>query len=481
VRENTATRAIAGGVAAIERRDFDAMAPMFCEAFEEVHHPTGSTYGREQALASVQRLLRSSDATYRVESLAVLGDHLMLGRRRIHASATGGGRFDVGEYENDTLALMEVDQHGLYRSHEVFAPDKLGDAIVRLYERYAELLPEGPERSRIAATSRAIATQLGPLGYERFVSAVDAAVKYIDHRRLVGAGSFDGAQEFRDAFRALFESAGQMTNRVDDILALRTDALVVRVLNLGTERAGGGTYERPFLVVSVLGGDGLITQVEAFDADREAEALARFDELAVPPPKPRALRRVRPNATRAFFDACLAALESRDAGALDRLHAESMEAVLHPLGTTLTRGETLDWWRLFLGDGGEAFHSETIATLGGSLALARQSWSGAASNDATFAVGAFQRDSFALIEVDARGRAERIEVFAADKLGDALVRLYERRAELLPAGPERDRAATIARSAAALQGPLDLDRLAGVMAPDVQFVDHRIVGVGCVQ
>ena len=37
------------------------------------------------------------------------------------------------------------------------AVEHLGDAIVRLYERYAELLPDGPEQARAAATAHSVA------------------------------------------------------------------------------------------------------------------------------------------------------------------------------------------------------------------------------------------------------------------------------------------------------------------------------------
>ena len=40
---------------------------------------------------------------------------------------------------------------------EIFAADHLGDAIARLYERYAEQLPEGPERERAAVAALAVA------------------------------------------------------------------------------------------------------------------------------------------------------------------------------------------------------------------------------------------------------------------------------------------------------------------------------------
>ena len=51
-------------------------------------------------------------------------------------------------------------------------------------------------------------------------------------------------------------------------------------------RAGGGAYERQFLILWVFGAHGLLTCVEWFDADREEEALARFDEIVDPSASP---------------------------------------------------------------------------------------------------------------------------------------------------------------------------------------------------
>jgi hypothetical protein len=79
--------------------------------------------------------------------------------------------------------------------------------------------------------------------------------------------------------RALLELVENYTQRFDDIVALRPDALLVRWTNSGTLRATGGTYERRLLLLWVFGPDGLVTYMEQFDADRDAEALARFDEL----------------------------------------------------------------------------------------------------------------------------------------------------------------------------------------------------------
>lgn len=48
-------------------------------------------------------------------------------------------------------------------------------------------------------------------------------------------------------------------------------------------KAPDGAFERIFLVLADFGGDGLMTRVEWFEADHEAEALARFEALAPEP------------------------------------------------------------------------------------------------------------------------------------------------------------------------------------------------------
>src|SRR5262249_21376861 len=69
------------------------------------------------------------------------------------------------------------------------------------------------------------------------------------------------------------------TQRVDDVVAMRSDALLMHLTTSGIDRASGGRYERGFLTLHVFGADGRRTRLEDFDADREDQALARFDEL----------------------------------------------------------------------------------------------------------------------------------------------------------------------------------------------------------
>ena len=92
-----------------------------------------------------------------------------------------------------------------------------------------------------------------------------------------------GVEAVVGAVRALLELTADWTVRIDDILALRPDARVIRWTNLGTDRHGGA-FERRLCQLFVFGGDGLVTRWEQFDAEQDTEALARFDEIGTGAP-----------------------------------------------------------------------------------------------------------------------------------------------------------------------------------------------------
>src|SRR5262249_49795136 len=155
---------------------------------------------REGTLRGFRSLLAAREPAYWQEPLASLGDALALSRVGWSASALVGGNFDVGAYETDGIYVVEVDAHGRRRRTERFLVGRLGDAVARLYERYAELLPEGPARNRAAATARLVAVlREAP---ERWPFAPD--VEFVDHR-LVGLGSVHGAESLVRAVHALDE------------------------------------------------------------------------------------------------------------------------------------------------------------------------------------------------------------------------------------------------------------------------------------
>src|SRR5262245_51723416 len=338
------------------------------------------------------------DPKFHCEPLATLGDCLALCGRSVSASGTAGRTVDVDHYEKEEVHLVEVDAEGRYRSSEVFATSHLGDAVVRLYERYAQLLPEGPARARAAATVRSVAAMPGPVELDRLAGAYAPAVEVVDHR-ILGTWSAHGAEELLRHWRSWFDLA-DVTIRFDDILGARPDALLWRATSFGTDRAGGGAWEAQILRLLVFGADGHVTRSEMFDVDGEAEALARFDELTSEPslarfvvpsrPVKKSVRRVRQNAATANAARVEAAIAARDFDGIAACFADLCEVIDHANGATYDREGTLTTWRSLLRVRDATYRQEPLATLGDSLALCRQCTSAPGVAGKRFDVGAYE-------------------------------------------------------------------------------------------
>src|SRR5262249_645634 len=149
--------------------------------------------------------IEAPDGELAFEPLATLGDALALFRQRVSASAATGKKFDFGPYEVELFALLEVDGEGRRRLTEVFAIERLGDAVARLYQRYAEILPDGPVRARAAATARSVAAVLNRLrDPDVYATVLAPAVEFIDHQP-VGLPPGRGAKAFLRGLRTLIE------------------------------------------------------------------------------------------------------------------------------------------------------------------------------------------------------------------------------------------------------------------------------------
>src|SRR5262249_14863894 len=308
------------------------------------------------------------------------------------------------------------------------------DAVARLYERYSELLPDGPARARAAATARSVAAFFGPPDIDRYATAIGPDVEMVHHRGLVGQGSSRGRAAWLRVFRVILETAHQTTG-VEDILALTPQACLVRWKVSGTDRVTGGAFETTYLMLAVFGPDGLMARQEWFAPGHEDEALARFDELVTEPAAVHPVqRRVRPNAAAAFAARVDAAIAARDADALSAVLAPGGESLEHTTGGTSDGGGVLRSLRYLPRPQEPTRRHEPLATLADSLGLFRQSTSARGFAGGTFDVGAYEKEIVSLQEVDAQGRW-RAEAFTIDHLGDAIARLYARYAELLADGP----------------------------------------------
>jgi len=480
VRPNAATAHATRLEAAAAARDFAAFKSQFADGAQVVHHPTGTTFDESRNFPDLEWLLQAPTFEFEHRPVATLGDSLALCRASMSFSSLQSTDFDLGASVNDWFLLIEVDASGRRRRSELFANDRLGNAIVRLYERYAESLPDGPTRERAAATARSIGT-LVPVGASsdpsRMRAAVSEDVAHVDHRRTVGLGEQRGFEAFLRANEALRALSSDFRLRIDDALDLRSNLSLVRVTTSGTDRASGGAFERAFLLLLAFGSDGLVSRWEQFDVDRDGEALARFDELTAESRKPRLARRVRPNAATANAARLDAAAAARDFAALKDQFADGAQVVHHPTGTTFEESRNLPDLERLLQVPVFEFENRPIATLGDSLALLRASTSFSGAVEGTgFDFGEVANEWLLLTEVDAAGRRRHSEFFAVDRLGDAIVRLYERYAELQPEGAARDAAANVARSMRAMLEAPDIELLSQSFAPDIELVDKRTLG-----
>src|SRR5206468_12312138 len=169
----------------------------------------------------------------------------------------------------------------------------------------------------------------------------------VDHRTL-GTFSADGADALLLGLSSWFDLVADIIMRSDEIFSLQPDALLLRWNFVGIDRAGGGALERPFIWLLVFGNDGLLARYEAFDTDRPADALARFDELTAEPSAVRRAtaparsaerhaRRVRPNSATANAARTDAAIIARVAVAIADLFPDDADVLEHPTGTIFER------------------------------------------------------------------------------------------------------------------------------------------------
>jgi ketosteroid isomerase-like protein len=412
-------------------------------------------------------LLGAERPALRYEPLASLGDSLALFHESISASAVKGGELDVGGYEHASVQLLEADAAGRMLRSEAFTVDRLGEAIVRLYERYAELLPEGPTRARAAARARSFATQLVRLASERYANTLAPDVECVDHR-VLGTWSARGAEAVMRNLGSLPVLAHGISMCIDDVLRLEHDALLVRGQARGTDRVGGGVFETtPMLAVVIAGDDGRLTRIEVFDVDRKADALARFDELSA-----HRAPRIQNAASRAT-EGFRAAFEARDWAGVAALIASGFRQSdrRKTAQIEMDREGYLAGLRFLFDVAAPAYTCELLATRGDRLALSRAVLRGAGAE-----VGPFESELLALVEVDEEGRQLGRVTFDAGDLDAAYAELDARyvagEAAPFPAVAAGGRAFVAAATAR------DWDALSALLAPDLVVDDHRPLGWG---
>jgi hypothetical protein len=490
-RPNAVTASAARLEGAITACDADVLANAWSEDFECVDHTTGAAFGRKAVTATWRSLLAAENRSCRYEPLATLGDSLALLRFSRSGSSITFDQFDVGAFEVTEIHLLEGDAAGRLRRAEIFAADRLEDAVARLYVRFTELLPDTPspgrsgaqaalERERAAAIARSFAA-LVIVDPDRRRMAVAPDIEHVDWRT-AGTGTMHGAEAFVRRAAALIELSEGFLMRIDDILALRSDALLAHVTSSGTDRASGGAFERLYLWLVVSGADGLAVRIEVFDSDRDAEALARFDdlvlnqveELAAPPARFADLEpdplRIPPNAATRAFERRMEASNAGDWEALESLCAPTLvyEDRRRLIRTTGDRDMFIAHCKWVGSRGAVRVARTVLATAGDSSALMHLRWTGARDGPS------IEIEQLCVWEVDVERRIVAIIGFDPDDRRAASKEMLQRYA--------RSAAARCVPAAAfeayrALNDH-DLDRFRATLHDDFVFDDRRRTGVG---
>ncbi len=472
---------IEGIEAGFGARDRDALERLLSEPLQTIEHPTGVTYGREGQLESIDRMLDLPNLDFRLEALATLGDGLCLARRRVRASGKQGGRFDVADYEMDHLVLTDVVEDGVWRS-EVFSVERFGAAVVRLYERHGERLGAGPEAVRSAGIARAVAAIDAPVDVGRLPGAYARDLTLADHR-VLATWSCASRDELANHFGHQLELVDNFTGRIDDVLALGPAMLLAHVTYHGIGRDSGGPFENRICVLYRFGDDGRVAAIDCYEAEREADALARFDELTADSSERHATdrpsrRTVRANAATRISEGFLRTINARDAAALEDLLAEDLRVRAPPDGASYAGARVH-------GHVARRLQGEAPRVRAGGAREPRRSHGGTPPPCHCRRCARLQRwrtsggrssTRSSCVEADAFGKCRRMDLYAPEKLGDAIVRLYEGYAAGLPQGAARTRAAGIAASMMTYNGAIDLDRVAAVTDPSSSNVDHRVFG-----
>ncbi len=483
IQPNLASESTKRAVQEMAAKNWDAVRARLHDDLVEIDHSTGASMGPDDLISSLQLLFYGDQPSYQFEPLATLGPHLLLGLRHIRSSGAKGKHFDVGEYAHTSVTLTESDDESRMRYAEVFAENKLGEAMVRMHERYAGSLPEGPLRQQALNRVETLRAVCGALDVDRMAQYIAADVQHFDHR-LAGVGELSGAAAMVNSLRVMIHEMSEHTaGQIIDVRAYTPDTSLLLYESTGVERRSGGRWQRQVWELTRCNSEGLIVHWERFDPEKVDEALARFAELTAAtqavqgqPARERigvTLRSgVKPNAMTGFMEDFVAALKRRDFDWLRSMFADSYREIDHPTGSTIdNQGTIASLERLFRSED-PYYQVEVLATLGESLQLGKHVFGASSASSKNFDVGAYEN-----VRIQIDDRNEGCEVFDAKHLADAIGRLYERYAQALPDGPERKTALAISTLCTFGQS-WDLELISAHLAADIQYVDNRHAGMG---
>ncbi|MGV0794921.1 BTAD domain-containing putative transcriptional regulator [Mycolicibacterium sp. XJ1819] len=347
-------------------------------------------------------------------------------------------------FQVDLLQLLEIGADERITAIVTFDPDDLEAALTELDARFlaGEAAPHAQMWSRVAEAYAALMRRELPATTPDWVD--------IDHRRLAPVETGYLAAYVRDAQSLWGAIYIEAVHRLSD-----AGAVVTRAID-ATSMDGFDAEWREIDLLTFE--DDRISRLEIFDEADLATAIARFDEIARPAPRPE-------NAATRVYERFNAHLMARNWDAMSALMTDDAcnddrRRVVNA-GVQRGRDALLADLRQIVAVGARHHESTVVATRGQSLALTRTRVSGGDQAES------FGLEMLTVIEIEADGRITEGVTFDLDDM-DAAIEELDARYAAGEALPHAAMWTSIARAYAAFN-----QHQLPATTPDWVNIDHR--------
>jgi ketosteroid isomerase-like protein len=319
--------------AALNGQDVDAIAATAADDLQGFDHSLHASFDRNAYVADLSRTVRMPGYHLDLRIEAAVGvRHGVFGAEVSYPHGSQRGPWaDIGDATNSQKVAVRTDDVGRITRVEWFPSDDLLAALARAEEMYVE--NEATGAARLAGERRLrvwrAAMAYGRNDWEGLAAGYAPDVEWIDHRATASAPPLHGRDAAVAFQRTIDDYAAQKRYVVDAIESMDDDAIVASVRISGID-VDGGPFDLPFVVVIILGDDG-ITRYELFEAGHIDAALARLEEIRSLPATPLAAAAAGTNA----------AIAGGDVDALAQYYADDLVLVDHLSHTTLDREHVL--------------------------------------------------------------------------------------------------------------------------------------------
>jgi hypothetical protein len=271
--ENAIARVLERVVDAFDRRDPQRYLALFADDCTYEDRRKGLRDQGSIRPDYAQTVTFGADAGWQAEfeTIAVRGEHLMLGRATFRDQSEAGSPVTV-----EALNIGSIDDDELISWFAVLDPDDIDAAFAELTARWiASGEVAHPEVIEAAHRSNEM--------YNRHdwdaIKANESGATYVNHRQLVSAEPETIEDHWR-SIRALATLIPDLRTEPTEILAHSAKGVVADLVVKGRTPTGT-VIEFPAITLILFDGT-RVAHMEAFDVDQRGLALDRFDELNRP-------------------------------------------------------------------------------------------------------------------------------------------------------------------------------------------------------